>query len=71
MYYVMASQAVYRAEAGSNRGVDVTFGYDDSPNDINRENLTVTAGAVYHGAVPWRLSDDLAFGFVSVRNGNA
>jgi porin len=71
LYYFMASQAVYRAEAGSNRGLDLTFGYDNSPNDINQENSTVTAGAVYHGIIPRRPADDLALGFVSVRNGNA
>ena len=32
IYYFMASQAVYRAEVGSNRGLDVTFAYDNSPN---------------------------------------
>lgn len=71
LYYFMASQAVYRAEAGANRGLDVTFAYDNSPNDINQQNSMVTAGGVYHGIIPRRGVDDLAFGFVSTRNGNA
>jgi porin len=71
LYYFMASQAVYRAEAGSNRGLDLTFAYDNSPNDINQQNSMITAGAVYHGIVRRRTVDDLAFGFVSTRNGNA
>jgi porin len=71
LYYFMASQAVYRAEAGTNRGVDLTFGYDNSPNDVNQENSTVTAGAIYHGVIPNRPADDLAFGFASVRNGDS
>jgi porin len=71
LYYFMASQAVYRAEAGSNRGLDFTFGYDNSPNDINQENSTITGGAIYHGIIPHRRADDLALGFVSIRNGNA
>jgi hypothetical protein len=56
---------------GSNRGLDLTFGYDNSPNDINEENSTVTGGDLYHGRIPRRRLDDLALGFASVRNGNA
>jgi hypothetical protein len=41
----MALQAVHRAEAGSNRGLDVTFGYDNSPNDITQQNSMVHGGS--------------------------
>jgi porin len=71
LYYFMASQAVYRAEAGSNRGLDVTFAYDNSPNNLTQQNSMVTAGGVYHGIIPRRTVDDLAFGFVSTRTGDA
>lgn len=71
LHYFMASQAVYRKEAGSNRGLDLSFGYDNSPNDINQQNSTVTAGAIYYGILPHRPADDLALGFVSIRNGNS
>jgi porin len=71
MYYFMASQAVYRAEVGSNRGLDVTFAYDNSPNTVNQQNSMITAGGVYHGIIRRRTVDDLAFGFVSTRTGNA
>jgi porin len=71
LYYFLAAQAVYRAEAGSNRGLDLTFGYNNSPNNINQQNSMVTAGTVYHGIIPWRTVDDLSVGFVSTRNGNA
>src|ERR1700733_11473691 len=67
----MAAQAVYRAEAGSNRGLDVTFGYDNSPNSVNQQNSMITAGAVYHGIIPRRTTDQLSFGFVSTRTGDA
>src|SRR5580700_1100666 len=71
LYYFMASQAVYRAEAGSNRGLDLTFAYDNSPNTVNLQNSMITVGGVYHGIIPRRTVDDLAFGFVSTRTGNA
>jgi porin len=71
LYYFMASQAVYRAEAGSNRGLDLTFAYDNSPNNVTLQNSMITAGAVYHGIIARRTVDDLAFGFVSTRTGNA
>jgi porin len=71
LYYFMASQAVYRAEDGSNRGLDLTFAYDNSPNTVNQQNSMITAGAVYHGIIPRRTVDDLAFGFVSTRTGDS
>jgi porin len=71
LYYFMASQAVYRAEAGSNRGLDLTFAYDNSPNDVDQQNSMITAGALYHGIIPRRTVDDVGFGFVSTRTGNA
>jgi porin len=71
LYYFMAAQAVYRAEAGSNRGLDVTFAYDNSPNSVNQQNSMITVGGVYHGIIRRRTVDDLAFGFVSTRTGNA
>jgi hypothetical protein len=71
LYYFMAAQAVYRADVGSNRGLDVTFAYDNSPNSVNLQNSMITAGGVYHGIIPRRTVDDLSFGFVSTRTGNA
>src|SRR5580698_4976399 len=71
LYYFMASQAVYRAVAGSNRGLDVTFAYDNSPNSTNQQNSMITAGGVYHGIIPRRTVDDISLGFVSTRTGNA
>jgi len=71
LYYFMAAQAVYRADIGSNRGLDVTFAYDNSPNSVNLQNSMITAGGVYHGIIPRRTVDDLSFGFVSTRTGNA
>src|SRR5208282_5248140 len=58
----MAAQAVYRAKAGTNRGLDVTFGYDNSPNSTSQQNSMITVGAVYHGVIPPRTVDQLSFG---------
>jgi porin len=71
LYYIIAAQAVYRAQAGSNRGLDVTFGYDNSPNSVTQQNSMVTAGAVYHGIIPRRTMDQLSFGFVSTHTSDA
>ena len=45
LIYGMASQALYRPDAGSNRGLDATIGFDYSPGDVSRENVQITAGA--------------------------
>ncbi len=71
LYYFMASQAVYRADAASNRGLDVTFAYDNSPNSASQQNSLITVGAVYHGVIPRRTMDKVSFGFVSTRTSNA
>ncbi len=60
----MANQAVYRPAAGSNRGLDLDFGYDWSPGDVNRQNTQLTAGFRYNGLIPHRDQDSLAFGVV-------
>jgi len=64
LIYIAANQAVYRPSAGSNRGLDLDFGYDWSPSDVNRQNSQLTAGFRYNGLIPGRDQDGLAFGFV-------
>jgi carbohydrate-selective porin OprB len=71
LYYFMGSQAVYRTDVGSARGLDVTFAYDNSPNSVNLQNSMITAGGVYHGIIPRRTMDQVSFGFVSTRTGDA
>ncbi|HYL85467.1 MAG TPA: carbohydrate porin [Candidatus Angelobacter sp.] len=71
LIYGMANQAVYRSGAGSNRGLDATFAFDWSPNDVNRENSQITAGVRYNGPIPSRLQDGVAFGFVYTKVGDA
>jgi porin len=64
LIYVMANQAVYRPEPGTNRGLDLDFAFDWSPSDVNRQNSQVTAGFRYTGLIPHREHDSLAFGVV-------
>ena len=64
LVYGMASQAMYRAEAGSNRGLDATFGFDWSPGDVSRANAQMTAGVRFNAPFRERKQDRVACGFV-------
>src|SRR5579864_4149658 len=64
LIYGMASQALFRSEAGSNRGLDATFGFDWSPGDVNRENEQITAGVRFNAPFAHRAKDRVAAGFV-------
>jgi porin len=70
LIYGSVNQAVYRSDVGSNRGLDTTVGFDWSPNDVNRENSTITAGARYNGPIPSRPQDAVAVGFVYTHIGD-
>jgi len=48
LIYGMASQALFRSNAGSNRGLNATFGFDYSPGDVSRENVQVTMGVRFN-----------------------
>ena len=64
LVYGMASQAMYRTEAGSNRGLDATFGFDWSPGDVSRANTQITAGVRFNAPFRERKQDRVACGFV-------
>lgn len=64
LIYGMASQALYRPDAGSNRGLDATIGFDYSPDDVARENVQITAGARFNAPFTRRPKDRLAVGLV-------
>jgi hypothetical protein len=44
LLYFMANQAVYRQESGSNRGLDLDFAADWSPDDVNQINEQIFEG---------------------------
>jgi porin len=64
LIYFGVNQAVYRPDAGSNRGLDVLTAYDWSPGELNRQNTQLTTGFRYNGLIPHRDQDGLAFAFV-------
>jgi porin len=70
LIYGMANQALYRTDAGTNRGLDATFGFDWSPGDVNRQNTQITAGLRYNGPIPSRSQDTAALGFVYSKLGD-
>jgi carbohydrate-selective porin OprB len=64
LIYGMASQAVFRSDAGSNRGLDATLGFDWSPGDVGRENVQITAGARFNAPFARREKDRIACALV-------
>ena len=64
LVYFMGNQAIFRPEAGSNKGLDVHFGADFAPSDVNQIDRQVTGGVLYNGLIPKRGKDAIAFGFV-------
>jgi len=67
LIYGMASQAVFRSDAGSNRGLDATLAFDWSPGDVTRENSQITAGMRFNAPFPKRRTDRVACAFVYSR----
>jgi carbohydrate-selective porin OprB len=64
LIYGMASQALFRSDAGSDRGLDATLGFDWSPDAVNRENSQITAGARFNAPFSHRPKDRIAAAFV-------
>jgi porin len=67
LLYFMANQAVYRPQAGGDQGLDLNFAVDWTPDDITSVYSQVTGGARYHGLIPHRRMDTVAFGIVYSR----
>jgi porin len=59
LIYAMANQVLFRAQAGSDRGLDGFFTYDYSPTDVNQVNMETTFGVRYKGLSPRRATDSL------------
>lgn len=67
LVYFMANQRVYRPEAGSDRGLDLNFSADWTPDDITRNYSQIIGGVRYHGPIPHRAQDTVSFGLVYSR----
>jgi carbohydrate-selective porin OprB len=70
-FYFQANQPVFRVAAGSNRGLDVTFGFNTGPQNKSAVPTQFTAGAIFNGPITCRPKDGLAVGFVFSRWGSA
>ncbi len=72
MIYAQASQAVYRVEEASNRGLDVVFGFERGQDNIipvstiagTPADWEVKGGVSFNGPIPARPKDAVSFGFV-------
>lgn len=64
LVYFMANQRIYRAQAASDRGLDLNFAFDWTPDDVIRNFSQVTGGVRYHGLIPHRQNDTLSIGVV-------
>jgi porin len=67
LLYLQASQAIFRTHAGSNQGVDVSFGWDHSSSDVAEQHAQWVGGIKYNSPFFHRAADSAAFGFVSTR----
>ncbi|HUB81622.1 MAG TPA: carbohydrate porin [Bryobacteraceae bacterium] len=67
LVYFMANQRIYRPEADSDRGLDLNFAFDYTPDDITRNFSQVTGGVRYHGLIPHRGGDTISAGIVYSR----
>ncbi|MTJ84052.1 MAG: carbohydrate porin [Telmatospirillum sp.] len=64
LVYFMATQPVLRLAAGSNRGLDLTFGVNTGPDKKSEVPTEITFGASFNGPAASRPKDVVSFGFV-------
>lgn len=67
LLYFMANQAVYRPEGGTDRGLDLNFAFDWTPDNITRNFSQITGGVRYRGLIPQRRRDAVSVGVVYSR----
>jgi len=67
LVYLMASQALWRADPRESRGLDATAAYDWSPPDINRNNTLFTAGLRFNEPLPLPFHNTMSLGYIQNR----
>jgi carbohydrate-selective porin OprB len=67
LWYVMASQALWRSDPTHARGLDATVAYDWCPTDINRNNTLFTAGIRFNEPFPLHVHNTVAVGYIQNR----
>jgi hypothetical protein len=64
LLYWMASQALWRVDPQDGKGLDVTFAYDWSPPNVNRNNSMLTAGLCFNEPLPVNFHNTMSLGYV-------
>jgi carbohydrate-selective porin OprB len=64
LLYWKASQALWRIDPQSSRGLDATVAFDWSPSDVNHNNTQVTAGLRLNEPLPLGFHNTMSFGYV-------
>jgi len=64
LLYWMASQALWRVDPQSGKGLDATFAYDWSPASVNRNNRELNAGLRLNERIPLHIHNTVSLGFV-------
>lgn len=64
LLYWMASQALWRLNPKGGKGLDATFAYDWSPQDVNRNNTELTAGLRFNEPLPLPIHNTMSLGYV-------
>jgi porin len=64
LLYWMASQALWRVDPQSGKGLDTMFAYDWSPAAVNRNNRELTAGLRFNEPIPLHIHNTVSLGFV-------
>jgi carbohydrate-selective porin OprB len=67
LFYVMASQALWRVDPSGAKGLDATSAYDWSPADINRNNTMFTAGLRFNEPLPLHAHHTMSLGYIQNR----
>ena len=64
LLYWMASQALWRVDPKEAKGLDATFAYDWSPEDVNRNSTLLTAGLRFNEPLPLPFHNTMSLGYV-------
>lgn len=64
LIYAMANQVLYRAQPGSERGLDGFFTFDYSPTGVNQVNSETTLGLRYRGLFSNRPTDSFGISWI-------
>jgi len=64
LLYWKASQALWRVNPQEARGLDATFAFDWSPQEVNQNNTQLTAGLRLNEPLPLGIHNTMSLGYV-------